>query len=184
MSLRHTRPRAGHRLRWLPNALTLLRAAGLPLIAVAAIAAEGPTSATAGWLFLAVGATDYLDGQLARRLGAESAFGRVADPLVDRLLVAVGLVGLILLGRMNPTAPLLLMLRDALAIAGFGWCARRGIELRVDLPGKASSALAMGAIALAYLSDAAWIDGLFWVAVAVAFATLLHYARVVRRLTA
>jgi CDP-diacylglycerol--glycerol-3-phosphate 3-phosphatidyltransferase len=184
MSLRHTRPRAGHRLRWLPNALTLLRAAGLPLIAVVALRAEGPTSALAGWLFLAVGLTDYLDGILARRLGAESAFGRVADPLVDRLLIAVGLVGLLVLGRLHPAAPLLMLLRDALAMIGFAWCARRGIGLRVGLPGKASSALAMGATTLAYLSDAVWIDVVFWIVVAVAFATLLHYVRVVRGLRA
>lgn len=184
MSLSQTRPRAGHRLRWLPNALTLLRAAGLPVIAVVALTAEGPTSPLAGWLFLAVGLTDYLDGTLARRLGAESRFGRIADPLVDRLLVGVGLIGLIELGRLHPTAPLLLLVRDALAVLGFGWCARRGIDLRVGLPGKMSSALAMGATALAYVSDALWIDAFFWIAVAASFATLLNYVRVVRRLRA
>jgi CDP-diacylglycerol--glycerol-3-phosphate 3-phosphatidyltransferase len=184
MSLRHTRPRAGHRLRWLPNALTLTRAACLPLIAAVALASEGPTSMLAGWLFLAVGLTDYLDGTLARRLGAESAFGRLADPLVDRLLIAVGLIGLIVLGRMPLAAPLLMMLRDGLAIAGFAWCARRGIDLRVDLPGKSSSALAMIATALAYMSDAVWVDALFWLAVVLAYATLLHYVRIVRRLGA
>lgn len=184
MSLGQTRPRAGHRLRWLPNSLTMLRAAALVPMALVAATAEGPTSALAGWLFLGVGLTDYLDGALARRLGAESRFGRLADPLVDRMLVAVGLVGLMLLGRLDPTAPLLLMLRDGLAIGGFALCARRGIDLRVDLPGKISSALAMVAIALAYLSGATWIDALFWVAVVVSFATLANYVRVVRRMTA
>lgn len=182
MSLGQTRPRKGHRLRWLPNALTLARAAGLPVLAVVVVAAEGPTSALAAYLFLAVGLTDYLDGALARRLGAESRFGRIADPLVDRMLVAVGLVGLIVLDRLSPAGPLLLMARDGLAVAGFALCARRGIDLRVDLPGKFSSALAMGATALAYLSEAAWIDVLFWLAVAVSFATLLNYVRVVRRM--
>jgi CDP-diacylglycerol--glycerol-3-phosphate 3-phosphatidyltransferase len=165
------------RVRWLPNALTLTRLAALPVLLVVLIRAEGPTSVPAAIIFGVVGATDFLDGILARRLGAESRFGRIADPLADRLLVLIGLVGVILLDRLNPAGPAILIARDVIIVAAFALLLRRGIEMRVDTAGKVSSALAMVATGGAILLDQAWVDALFWVAVALAVATLLNYSR-------
>ena len=172
-----TRPRMG----WLPNALTLTRLLAIPVLLAVLIAADGPTSPAAAWLFGAVAVTDYLDGWLARRLKAESRFGQLADPLVDRLLVAVGLVGLILLDRLHPAGPAILLARDLLAVAGFALLIRLGHDPRVDIWGKLASALAMAATALAMLSTATWIDVIFWVAVAFAVVTLLNYVRTAAR---
>ena len=163
------------RLGWLPNALTLVRLAAIPVLLAILIADDGPTAPVAAWLFGAVAVTDYLDGWLARKLHAESRFGQLADPLVDRLLVAVGLIGLILLDRLHPAGPAILMARDVLAVAGFALLIRLGHDPRVDIWGKAASALAMSATALAMLSTATWIDVLFWVAVVFAVVTLVHY---------
>ncbi len=165
------------RLAWLPNALTIARLAALPALLVVLIRAEGPTSVPAAVIFGAVGATDFLDGILARRLGAESRFGRIADPLADRLLVLVGLVGVILLDRLNPIGPAILMLREVGIVAAYAWLLRRGVEMRVDMAGKVSSALTMVATGGAILLDQAWVNVLFWVAVALAVATLLNYSR-------
>jgi CDP-diacylglycerol--glycerol-3-phosphate 3-phosphatidyltransferase len=165
------------RLAWLPNALTIARLAALPvLLAVLALSA-GPTSVPAAIIFGVVGATDFLDGLLARRLGAESRFGRIADPLADRLLVLVGLVGIILLDRLNPAGPAILMFREVFIVAAYAWLLGRGIEMRVDMAGKVSSALTMVATGGAILLDQAWVDALFWASVALAIATLLNYSR-------
>ncbi|HSI31844.1 MAG TPA: CDP-alcohol phosphatidyltransferase family protein [Miltoncostaeaceae bacterium] len=165
------------RLAWLPNALTIARLAALPVLLVVLIRAEGPTSVPAAVIFGVVAATDFLDGLLARRLGAESRFGRIADPLADRLLVLVGLVGIILLDRLNPAGPAILMVREVGIVAAYAWLLRRGIEMRVDMAGKVSSALTMFATGGAILLDQAWVDVLFWVSVALAVATLLNYSR-------
>jgi CDP-diacylglycerol--glycerol-3-phosphate 3-phosphatidyltransferase len=165
-------------LRQLPNALTLARLAALPALVAVLVAAEGPTSPLAAGIFGAVGATDFLDGILARRLGAESRFGRIADPLADRLLVVVGLVGVILLDRLHPAAPAILMAREVLVVAAFAVLLRLGIEMRVDMAGKVSSALTMFAAGAAILLDQTWVDVLVWVAVALALATLANYSRV------
>jgi CDP-diacylglycerol--glycerol-3-phosphate 3-phosphatidyltransferase len=170
------------RLRWLPNALTIARLAALPALLVLLIRSHGPTDATAGWLFAAICATDFVDGRLARALNAESRFGRLADPLADRLAVAVGLVGLILLDRVHWAGPALILARDALSIAAFVWYARRGVTLAVDMPGKVASSLAMIATALALLSAWQGVDVLFWAAVAASVLTLANYARTARRL--
>jgi CDP-diacylglycerol--glycerol-3-phosphate 3-phosphatidyltransferase len=164
-------------LRWLPNALTVARLAALPVLLVVLIRAEGPTSLLAAGIFGVVAATDLVDGILARRLHAETRFGRIADPLADRLLVGVALVGVILLDRMNPAAPIILIARDVLIVAGFALLLRRVIEMRVDMAGKISSALTMVAAGGAILLDQPWVDVLMWAAVALAVATFANYLR-------
>ena len=82
--------------------------------------------------------------------------------------MVVGLVGIILLDRLNPAGPALLMFREVFVVAAYAWLMRRGIEMRVDLAGKVSSALTMVATGGAILLDEAWVDALFWVAVALA----------------
>jgi CDP-diacylglycerol--glycerol-3-phosphate 3-phosphatidyltransferase len=170
------------RLRWLPNALTIARLAALPALLALLIRADGPTEPAAAWLFAAICVTDFVDGRLARALHAESRFGRLADPLADRLAVAVGLVGLILLDRVHWAGPALILARDGLSIAAFVWYARRGVMLAVDMPGKVASSLAMIATALALLSASPALDALFWTAVAASVLTLANYARTARRL--
>lgn len=166
------------RLRWLPNALTIARLVALPVLLVVLLRAEGPTSVVGGLIFGVVGATDLLDGFLARRLDAETRFGRIADPLADRLLVGVGLIGVIALGQVNPAAPVILIARDVLTIVGFAWLLRRGVEMRVDMAGKVSSALTMVAAGGAMLFEGAWVSALMWIAVALALATLANYIRI------
>ena len=168
---------AAARWGWLPNALTIARLAALPVLLAVLIRAEGPTSVTAAVIFGVVGATDFLDGILARRLGAESRFGRIADPLADRLLVLVGLVGVILLDRLHPAGPAILMFREVFVVAAYAWLLRQGIEMRVDMAGKVSSALTMVATGGVILLDQTWVDALFWASVALAVATLLNYSR-------
>lgn len=166
------------RLRWLPNALTIARLVALPVLLVVLLRAEGPTSVLGGLIFGVVAATDLLDGFLARRLHAETRFGRIADPLADRLLVGVGLIGVIALGQVSPAAPVILIARDVLTIVGFAWLLRRGVEMRVDMAGKVSSALTMVAAGAAMLFEGAWVSALMWVAVALALVTLANYLRI------
>jgi CDP-diacylglycerol---glycerol-3-phosphate 3-phosphatidyltransferase len=164
-------------MRALPNALTILRLAALPVLIVMLARAEGPTAPWAGLLFAVVAATDLADGYLARRLGAETRFGRIADPLADRLLVVVGLVGVVMLDRLHPAGPAILIARDVLIVVAFGWLLRRGVEMRVDFAGKASSALAMVGTGGAMLLDQPWVDAIFWAAVVLSVATFANYAR-------
>jgi CDP-diacylglycerol--glycerol-3-phosphate 3-phosphatidyltransferase len=174
-----------HRLRWIPNALTIARLVALPVLLVVLIRAEGPTSPLAAGIFGAVAFTDFVDGKLARRWDAETRFGRIADPLADRLLVGLALVGVILLDRMSPVAPAILIARDVLIVAAFAALLARGIEMRVDMAGKVSSALTMVAAGGAILLDQVWVDVLMWVAVVLAVGTFANYTRIaLARLTA
>ncbi|VFQ47319.1 CDP-diacylglycerol--glycerol-3-phosphate 3-phosphatidyltransferase [Desulfoluna butyratoxydans] len=76
-----------------PNNLTLLRMASVPLIVILLLF-SGSRFATilAALIFSAASITDYLDGFLARKWGLESTFGKVMDPLADKLLVGCSLI--------------------------------------------------------------------------------------------
>jgi CDP-diacylglycerol--glycerol-3-phosphate 3-phosphatidyltransferase len=170
-------PAWARRLRRVPNALTVGRLLALPVLAWVLLTVEGPTSALAAWLFAGIAVTDFIDGRLARALQAESAFGAVADPLADRALVAVGLIGLITLGRMHPAGPLIVLGRDVIAVVAAIALRGRGVVLRIDMLGKTSSALVMVGVALALLAEALWIDMLFWAGVALSVVAFANYAR-------
>ncbi len=159
-----------------PNAITVTRLAAIPFVLLFAFRADDGLSKTAGWIFAAVAFTDFIDGRLARSLGAESAFGRIADPLCDRLLAAAGLVALLSLGRFPAWGPILLLARDGLAVGGFALMSRRGMDPRVDLPGKISSALVMVAVPTSMGYRVHWVDVLFWVAVAGSIVSFANYS--------
>ncbi len=76
----------------IPNLLTLLRAAGIPIFLYFVIASENLTAAVA--TLMVAGATDYFDGKLARALNQESRFGELMDPAVDRLYIITVLIGM------------------------------------------------------------------------------------------
>ena len=75
----------------LPNLLTLSRIAVIPLVFLA-VYFHGAYNYFAGVLFVVASITDYFDGKLARDRGEVSAFGRLLDPIADKLLVASALV--------------------------------------------------------------------------------------------
>jgi CDP-diacylglycerol--glycerol-3-phosphate 3-phosphatidyltransferase len=78
-----------------PNTLTWIRIAAIPLIVVLFYAPYTWADPAAGLLFAAAGITDSLDGYFARRLGQTSRLGAFLDPVADKLIVAVALVLLV-----------------------------------------------------------------------------------------
>jgi len=94
----------------IPNALTLLRALGIPVFLWALFA--GNQDFLAIVILVLAGATDYLDGKLARALNQYSRLGELLDPLVDRLYIAAVLIGLTIRGVIPLWLLTLLILRD------------------------------------------------------------------------
>jgi cardiolipin synthase len=81
-----------------PNLFTLLRLLCLPLFVWLLFGL--PSRQAAAWLLGGLGATDWVDGYLARRLGQTSEFGKKFDPTVDRLLFVVAIVAIMINGAM------------------------------------------------------------------------------------
>ena len=132
----------------IPNALTLARFAAIPLFIVLMVPADGGKSGPAAIVFAAAGATDQLDGWLARRWHVESRFGTVADPLADRLMIDTAVVLLWYHDRLPWPALALILARDLVLVVGYKVVMPRGFELSVNLLGKAATWILYASLAL------------------------------------
>ena len=121
-----------------PNALTGLRALGIPLFIYLALVLEAD-----GWAILTLaigGATDYFDGKLARAWGQESRFGELADPAIDRLYIIATLIVLYLREAIPLWVIAVLLARDLnLAIITIALTAKSLPPLKVTYLGKAAT---------------------------------------------
>ena len=100
------------RLLTVPNLFTLLRLLCLPLFLYLLFGRDN--RAAAALLLGALGATDWVDGYLARRLGQVSEFGKKFDPTVDRLLFIVATIAIIIDGAAPVWFCVLVLLREVL----------------------------------------------------------------------
>jgi cardiolipin synthase len=104
----------------LPNTITILRILLVPVFAIAfALPGEG-ARITAFVLFCIAGASDALDGLAARKLAASSAFGRMLDPIADKVLVATALMMLVASGVLQgfELVPALVILAREILVSG------------------------------------------------------------------
>jgi CDP-diacylglycerol---glycerol-3-phosphate 3-phosphatidyltransferase len=128
----------------IPNLLTLLRIATMPLM-IYLIAQPGrlPSALAAGVFFIA-SITDFLDGYIARNYGSGTDLGKFLDPLADKLIVAAALIMLAIVPR-SPHVPAwmvaVLVSREILVTGLRTWAAARGRIIGADELGKYKMAL-------------------------------------------
>jgi CDP-diacylglycerol--glycerol-3-phosphate 3-phosphatidyltransferase len=141
-------------LRHVPNALTCLRLAVIPVFVWLLARADDGESLAAAIVFGIAAITDWLDGRLARRFGVQSRFGRLVDPFADRLLIGSALVLLWYHDRVPLAALVLIFARDLVLLSGFAAAADRGYELSVIYLGKAATFVLMSALWLIMVTPA------------------------------
>jgi cardiolipin synthase len=100
------------RLLTLPNVITLVRLACLPLFLYLLFGREN--RAAAAWLLAILGITDWVDGYLARHLHQVSTLGKVLDPVADRLLFFVGAGGILIDGSVPTWFAVVVLVRETL----------------------------------------------------------------------
>ncbi|HEY0948554.1 CDP-alcohol phosphatidyltransferase family protein [Nocardioides sp.] len=166
-----------NRVWTLPNLLSVVRLAGVPLFLWLVLGPEADGWALA--LLAVSGVTDFLDGYLARRLGQTSTLGQILDPVADRLYILAVVVGLALRDVIPWWAALSLPLRDLLLWALVPLLRTRGYSaLPVHFLGKAATFNLLYAFPLLLLGDgdgtlatladvfgwafALWGIGLYW----------------------
>ena len=169
-------------LRQLPNALTILRFAAIPVFIALLVQDQDGPSWPAGIAFGAAALTDQLDGWLARRWRVESGFGKVADPLADRLMIDVCVVLLVVYDRL-PWVALLILLRDLVLVGGYKLVVPRGYEFEVSRLGKAATwgLYASLAFVLVTARETWWPLALFWASLALAVVAAVQYVAKARR---
>ncbi len=124
----------------IPNLLTGYRFAVVPLLLYCFSQDSGVCSGLIAFsLFLSAALTDLADGYFARKHKSESVFGKLMDPLADKVLTATPLIMLIPLGRVPAWVSLLIIARE-IAVTGLrGLAAASGIVVAASKLGKLKS---------------------------------------------
>ena len=169
-------------LAQLPNALTLFRLVLIPVFVALVLDSDAGHSWLAAVVFGAAGITDQVDGFLARRWRVESQFGKVADPLADRLMIDAAVILLWHAGRL-PWVALVIPARDLALVAGYRLVVERGYELAVNLAGKIATWLLYASLAFVMVTHDGddWPLWIFWAGVALAAVAAVGYLTKARR---
>ena len=129
----------------LPNAIGFLRLAGIPGFLVVALSSRHGHSTLAAILFAAIGWADYLDGFTARLTGQYSRLGALLDPVIDRLLVVAGMAVCWRFELLPRWALGMVVAREVFVLLLSRYGMARGLELRINWPGRLGVAPMMGA---------------------------------------
>jgi cardiolipin synthase (CMP-forming) len=129
----------------IPNAIGFLRLAGIPVFLVIAFSSDNGQSAVAAWIYFVIGWADYLDGFAARLTGQYSRLGALLDPVIDRLLVISGMVVCWHFELLPRWAIALVIARELFVLVLSRYGMRRGLELRINWPGRLGVPPTMGA---------------------------------------
>jgi len=165
-------------LQQLPNALTIARLALIPVFVALMISADGGHSWPAGIVFGIAGITDQVDGFLARRWRVESEFGRIFDPLADRLMIDAAVILLFLADHMPWLGLVVILGRDLALMAGYKAIAPQGYELNVNFLGKAATWLLYAGIAFLLVTHRStdWPYWIFWTGLVLSLFAAAVYA--------
>jgi CDP-diacylglycerol--glycerol-3-phosphate 3-phosphatidyltransferase len=164
-------------LAQLPNVRTIARLVLIPVFVVLVLDAGGEASWPAGIVFGVAGITDQVDGFLARRWHVESAFGKVADPLADRLMIDAAVILLVIEDRLPWPALVVILARDALLLVGYKVLVPRGYDFEVNMAGKVATWLLYASVALVLVTDEGteWPLWIFWIGLGLAVLAAVDY---------
>jgi CDP-diacylglycerol---glycerol-3-phosphate 3-phosphatidyltransferase len=154
----------------LPNVLTLLRILLVPVLVVALLSHAPNGSALAAAVFAIAALTDGLDGYLARSRRDVTTFGKIMDPIADKLLIAAALITLVSLDRVAPWVAMVIIARE-FAVSGLRVAAgQQGVVIPASPLGKVKTVVQVAAIfAVIATGDhgAWWAQALLYVSVVV-----------------
>jgi CDP-diacylglycerol--glycerol-3-phosphate 3-phosphatidyltransferase len=164
--------------RSIPNALTILRFLAIPVFVWLYLAAGDGPAWGAGLFFAAAALTDQLDGYLARRWRVESPFGKVADPLADRLMIGTAAILMLATGRIPLLAALVILGRDLILVLGYRLLAPAGYELEVTSLGKAATWVLYAALGFVLVTEegTTWPLVILWFGIALSLTAGAQYA--------
>lgn len=137
------------RIFTIPNLLSLVRLACVPLFLWLLFGPEPPHRAAAAYLLAAIGATDWVDGYIARHFNQVSTLGKVLDPTADRIMLIAAVGGILIDGSVPAWVAVAALAREALVAAAALVLAAAGAR-RIDVTwyGKAGTFALMFAFPL------------------------------------
>jgi cardiolipin synthase (CMP-forming) len=170
---------AGSPLRpWtIPNVIGFARLALIPVFLLVALSSSDGVDALSATLFAVIGWGDYADGIAARVTRQYSRLGALMDPITDRLLVISGVV-VCWDFRLLPRWAIALLAARELAMLAIGrYGLTRGVELRINWPGRLAVAPVLGSFFFAMVGLSGTGEVMLFVGIALAFLATVLYVR-------
>jgi cardiolipin synthase len=161
----------------IPNAIGFVRLALIPVFLVLALTSDSGTDALPAVLFAVISWSDYFDGIAARVTGQYSRFGALLDPFVDRLLVVSGLVVCWNFSLLPRWAIAVLVGRELLLLVFGQLGLRRGLQLKINWPGRLAVWPTMSAIFFALVGLATLAEVLLYIGLVLAYYAVVLYVR-------
>jgi CDP-diacylglycerol--glycerol-3-phosphate 3-phosphatidyltransferase len=161
----------------LPNVLTVLRIMLVPALVVALLGNTPGGDVLAAVVFALASLTDFIDGYLARARDSITTFGKLMDPLADKLLIVAALISLVSLHRLAAWVATVIITRElAVTVLRLG-ATQMGVVMAASMFGKVKTCLQIAAIlaVIAVHGQQAWVTGLLYVTVAVTVLSGLDY---------
>lgn len=171
----------------LPNSLTLLRLACVPVVGLLVL---GSDTAAARWaaavVFLVASLTDLVDGAVARSRKQVTAFGTLLDPIVDKALTGMALVALSIVGEVAWWITIVIMVRE-IGVTGLRLSVVRTVVVPATRGGKAKTIAQIIAITMLLVpliqfeiwNAAAHVA--LWIALVLTVVTGIHYVITISR---
>ena len=160
-----------------PNLLTVLRILLIPVLAAALLSGIETGDLLAAIVFVIASFTDALDGWMARRNKDVTTFGKLMDPLADKLLVTSALVSLVSLDRLAAWVAMVIIARE-FAVTGLRQLAmEHGQVIQASSWGKAKTAAQIAMVLALIIVDGSpvWLDVLVYATVAITIASAADY---------
>jgi len=168
----------------LPNILTLLRILLVPVLVVALLDGTSNGYLLAAIVFALASATDAVDGYLARRSNSITTFGKLMDPIADKLLIIAALVALVSQDRLPGWVAMVIIARELTVTVTRMQATQHGVVIAANWWGKAKTIVQVAAIfcvIAAGESPPEWVDGLVYAAVAITIVSGIDYFFGLRR---
>jgi CDP-diacylglycerol---glycerol-3-phosphate 3-phosphatidyltransferase len=166
-----------------PNLLTVVRILLVPVVVVALLEGTPNADMLAAIVFALAAFTDGLDGYIARSRGSVTTFGKLMDPLADKLLIIAPLVSLVSLGRIAPWVAMVIIAREFAVTALRMLAVEQGVVIPASMLGKLKTITQVAAIfaVIAVSSTPLWVDLLVYLAVLTTVASGADYFFGLRR---
>jgi CDP-diacylglycerol---glycerol-3-phosphate 3-phosphatidyltransferase len=167
----------------LPNVLTVLRIMLVPVLVVALLGNTQDGDVLAAVVFALASLTDFVDGYLARARDSITTFGKLMDPLADKLLIIAALLSLVSLNRVPAWVAMVIIARElAVTVLRLG-ATQVGVVISASMFGKVKTCLQIAMILalIAVQDEPLWVSALVYLTVTVTVLSGLDYFFGVRR---
>jgi len=163
----------------LPNLLTVLRIMLVPVLVVALLGNTPAGDVLAAVVFALASLTDFVDGYLARSRDSVTTFGKLMDPLADKLLVVGALLCLVSLHRLEGWVAMVIIARELAVTVLRAGAAQGGAVIAASMFGKVKTCLQIAAIlaVIAVHGSPLWVSLLLYATVLVTVLSGLEYFR-------